>query len=50
METYCANCKENTGSKNSSVRRSKQNRSMIVSSWAVCGKKKAGFIKNQEFH
>ena len=39
METYCVSCKKNTVNKNSSVRRTKQNRLMVVSNCAVCGKK-----------
>ena len=34
--------------KNSSVKRTKQNRLMPVSNFVVCGMKKASFIKNQE--
>ena len=48
METHCVSCKKNTANKNSSVRRTKQNRLMLVSNCAVCGKKKLSFIKNQE--
>ena len=36
--------------KNSNVRRTKQNRSMLLSNCAVCGKKKSTFIKNKEIH
>ena len=36
METYCVSCKKN---KNSSVRKTKQNRLMLLSNSAVCGKK-----------
>ena len=48
METYCVSCKKNTANKNSSVRRTKQNRLMLVSNCAICGEKKSRFIKNQE--
>ena len=50
METYSVTFKKSTENKNSSVRRTKQNRLMLVSKCAVCGKKKAcwKFIKNQE--
>ena len=34
------NCKKKT----------KQNRLMLLSSYAVCGKKKSTFIKNKELH
>ena len=47
MERYCVSCKK-TVSKNSSVEISKQNRLMLVSNCAVCGKKKSRFIKNQK--
>ena len=40
METYCASCKKNTANKNSSVRRTKRNRSMLLSYCAVCDQKK----------
>ena len=46
METYYVTCKRNTANKRSSVRRTKQNRLMLVSNYAACGKKKSGFIKN----
>ena len=48
METYCVSCKKNTANKNSSVRRTKQNRLMLVSNCAICCEKKSRFIKNQE--
>ena len=50
METYCVSCKKNTGNKNSSVRKTKRNRSMLLSNCSICGKKKSTFIKNQEFY
>ena len=45
METYCANCKKYTVNVNSNVRRTKQNRLMLLSNCAVCGKKKSTFLK-----
>ena len=48
METYCVSCKKNTESKNSSVRRTKQNILMLASNYAIWGKKKSKFIENQE--
>ena len=48
METYCASCKENTENENSNVRKTKQNRLMLLSNCAVCGKKKSTFIKKNE--
>ena len=47
METYCVSCKKNTGNKNSTVKRTKQNRLMLISNSAVCGKKNPMFIKSQ---
>ena len=49
MEAYCVSCK-NTVNENSSVRKTKQNRLMLLSNCAVCGKKKSPFIKNKELH
>ena len=42
METDCVSCKKKTANKNSSVRKSKQNRLMLLSNCT--------FIKNQELH
>ena len=50
VEKYCVSCKKNTAYENSSVRKIKQTRLMLLSDSAVCGKKKARFIKNQELH
>ena len=47
METYCVNCKKNTANKNSSVRKTKQNRLMLLSNCAICGRKKSTVIKNK---
>ena len=47
-EFYCVSCKENTVNKNSSVRKIKQYRLMVVSNCAVCGKKKLRVIMNPE--
>ena len=49
METYCISCKKNTGNINSSVRRTRQNRLMLVSNCAFCGKQNQN-SKNQEAH
>ena len=48
METYCDSCKKSTAKKNSSDRRTKENRLMLISNCAVCGEKKSRFVKNQE--
>ena len=46
-ETYCVSRKKYTTNKNSIVRKTKQNRLMLLPN---CGKKKSTFIKNQELH
>ena len=48
METYCVSCKKYAANENSSVRKTKQNRLILLSNCAICGKKKSTFIKNQE--
>ena len=50
MGTYCVSCKKNTANENSSVRKTKQNRLMILSSCAIYGKKKSTFITNKELN
>ena len=47
METYCVSCKNYLANKNSSVRKTKQNRLMFLSNCTVCGMKKSTFIKNK---
>ena len=47
MESYCVSCNKNIAYKNSSVRKTKQNRLMFLSNCAVCGKKKFTVIKNK---
>ena len=47
---YCLSSKKNTEKGNSSVRKTKQNRLMLLSNCVVCGKKKSTFIKNKELH
>ena len=39
MDTYCVSCKKYTTNENSSVRKTKQNRLMLLSNCAFCGKK-----------
>ena len=46
METYCVSWKKYNANKNSSVRKTKQNRLMIFSNCAVCGKKKNEELSN----
>ena len=40
METYCVSCKKYTANENSNVRKTKQNRLMLLSNYAIYGKKK----------
>ena len=47
-ETYCVSCKKYTTNEDTSIRKTKQNRLMLLSNCAVCGKTKWTFIKNQE--
>ena len=48
MEAYCFSRKKYTASEISSVRKNKQNRLMLLSNCALCGKKESTFIKNKE--
>ena len=48
MKIYGVSYKKNTANKNSSVRKTKQNRLIFLSNCAVCDKKKWTFIKNKE--
>ena len=41
-------CKKYTANDNSSVRKIKQNRLILLSNSAICGKRKSTFIKNEE--
>ena len=50
MEMHCASCKKNTANENSSVRKTKKNRFLLLPSCAVCGKEKSTFMKNKECH
>ena len=48
METHRVSCNKNTANENSSARKTKPNRLMLLTTCAACGKKKSTFIKNQE--
>ena len=50
MKMYCVSCKKYTENQNSNVRKTKQNRLILLSNFAACGKKKLTFIKNKEFN
>ena len=49
MEMYCVSCKNYTVSKNSNVRKTKQNRLMFLLNCTIW-QKNSTFIKNQELH
>ena len=47
METYCVSCKKYTANDNSNVRKTKQNRLMLLSNGAICGKKNGILLKSK---
>ena len=47
MKTYCVSCKKYTANENSNVRRTKQNRLMLLSNCAICGKKNQLLLKTK---
>ena len=47
-ETYCLVCRKYTKNTNPKIVRNRQNRSMIQSNCAICGRKKSRFIKEQQ--
>ena len=47
METYSVICTKYTVNKNLNPKKTKQNRLMLLSNCAVCGKKNSTFIKNK---
>ena len=49
METYCVSCKKYTAKENSSVKKTTQNRFILLSNCTVSGNKKSIFIiKNKQ--
>ena len=50
MEIYCVRCKKYADNKNSSFRKTKQNRLIRLLNCVTCSKKKSTFIKNKKFH
>ena len=48
MNTYCLKCKKNTENVNSKIFKTKNDRLIMQSKCAVCGIKKARFVKKQE--
>ena len=50
MEMYCMSCKKYAANENPNVRKTRQNRLMLLSNCAVCEQKKLTFIENKELH
>ena len=48
MKSYCLKCRKNTENINPRVSKTSNNRTMVLSKYAICGSKKSRFIKNQE--
>ena len=48
MKSYCLKCRKYTENINSRVSKTSNNRTVILSKCAKCGRKKSRFIKNQE--
>ena len=47
-ETYCLSCRKYTKNADPRIAKSKNERSMIQSNYAICGNKKPRFIKEQQ--
>ena len=45
MRTYCVSSKKSTAKKNSDVRKTKQNKLMLLSNCAFCDKRISTFLK-----
>ena len=50
MKTYSVSCIKYTANENSSVRKTKQNRLILLSNCTISGKQKWTLIKNKELH
>ena len=50
MERYCVSGKKCTANKNSSAKKTKQNRLTLLSNSAICSKLRLTFITNKELH
>ena len=48
MSSYCLRCRKNTENKDPRGLKTKNDKTMILSKWAICGSKKSRFIKKQE--
>ena len=49
MSSYCLKCKKNTESMNPRVSKTNNGKTVILSKCAICGSKKARFIKKQAY-
>ena len=47
---YFVSCKKYIANENSSAKKTKQDKLMLLSNCAICFKKKLTFIENQELH
>ena len=45
METFCVSCKIHTVNKNSSARKTKQNKLMLLPNCAICGIKRLTLLR-----
>ena len=48
MSSYCLKCKKNTENINPRVLKTKNNKTMILSQFAICSSKNSKFIKKKE--
>ena len=48
MLLYCLRCKKNTENINSRVSKTSNNKTMLLAKYAICGRKKSRFIREQE--
>ena len=48
MKTYCLVCKKNTDNTDSKMRKTKNDRLMLLSKCSFCGNKKVDLLKNKK--
>ena len=48
MVLYCLRCKKNTENINSRVSKTSNNKTTLLAKYAICGRKKSRFIREQE--
>ena len=48
MKSYCLKCRKDIEDINPRVSKASNNKTMVLSKCAICGSKRARFIKNQE--